>query len=218
MAKKGEGLFLVYTDLIDPKHEKEFNAWYNTEHLPELLTLPGFLDAARYVATRGGPKYLAAYELTSPEALQSPEFSKRKRTPWETRMSPRVTGKNVTRIVGRQIFPSMIENADRGMAPAFQIGRMSVAESADAEWNEWYNTEYIPGYLKVPGVIDARRYRAIDDERSFATVYELVNDKVSESADWSHQREHSSPRSGRMRALMTMAAGSPGVYRRIFPQ
>ena len=59
---------------------------------------------------------------------------------------------------------------------------------------------------------------AVDDERSFATVYELVNDKVSESADWSHQREHSSPRSGRMRALMTMAAGSPGVYRRIFPQ
>jgi hypothetical protein len=48
MAKKGEGLFLVYTDLIDPKYEEEFNAWYNTEHLPELLTLPGFLDAARY--------------------------------------------------------------------------------------------------------------------------------------------------------------------------
>ena len=55
MAKKGEGLFLVYTDLIDPKYEEEFNAWYNTEHLPELLTLPGFLDAARYVATRGAP-------------------------------------------------------------------------------------------------------------------------------------------------------------------
>ena len=71
MAKKGEGLFLVYTDLIDPKHEEEFNAWYNTEHLPELLTLPGFLDAARYMATRGGPKYLAVYELTSTEAIQS---------------------------------------------------------------------------------------------------------------------------------------------------
>ena len=75
MAKKGEGLFLVYTDLIDPKYEEEFNAWYNTEHLPELLTLPGFLDAARYVATRGAPKYLAVYELTSIEAVRSPEFS-----------------------------------------------------------------------------------------------------------------------------------------------
>jgi hypothetical protein len=218
MAKKGEGLFLVYADLIDSKNEEEFNAWYNTEHLPELLTLPGFLDAARYVATRGGPKYLAVYELTSIEAVRSPEFSKRRRTPWENRMSPRVTGKNVTRIVGRQIFPSRPENPDRGMAPALQIGRMSVPESADAEWNEWYNSEYVPGYLTVPGVIYARRYQAVDGERSFATVYELVNDKVSESGDWSHQREHSSPRSGRMRAHMTMAPGSPGVYRRIFPQ
>jgi hypothetical protein len=218
MAKKGEGLFLVYTDLIDPKHEEEFNAWYNTEHLPELLSLPGFLDAARYVATRGGPKYLAVYELANVEAVRSPEFAQRKRTPWESRMSPRVIGKNVTRIVGRQIFPGILENPDRGMAPALQIGRMSVPESADAEWNEWYNTEYIPGYLKIPGVIYARRYRAVDAERSFATVYELANDKVSESADWSYQREHSSPRSERMRALMTMAAGSPGVYRRIFPQ
>ena len=218
MAKKGEALFLVYTDLIDPKHEEEFNAWYNTEHLPELLTLPGFLDAARYVATKGGPKYLAAYELTSVEAIRSPEFSSRKRTPWENRMSPRVTGKNRVRIVGRQIFPSMLENPDRGMAPALQIGRMSVPDNAEAEWNEWYNTEYVPGYLKVPGLVYARRYRVVEGEQGFATVYELADDKVSESADWSHRREHSSPHSGRMRALMTMAAGSPGVYRRIFPQ
>jgi hypothetical protein len=133
-------------------------------------------------------------------------------------MSPRVIGKNRTRIVGRQIFPSTLENADRGMAPALQIGRMSVPESADAEWNEWYNSEYIPGYLKVPGVIYARRYRAADGGPNFATVYELVNDKVSESKDWSYQREHSSPRSGSMRELMTMAPGSPGVYRRILPQ
>jgi hypothetical protein len=133
-------------------------------------------------------------------------------------MSPRVTGKNTTRIVGRQIFPGMLENPDRGMAPALQIGRMSVPESVEAEWNEWYNTEYIPGYLTVPSVIYARRYQAAEGERSFATVYEFANDKVSESTEWSHQREHSSPRSGRMRGLMTMAAGSPGVYHRIFPQ
>jgi len=215
--KKGEGLFLFYTDLVDPAHEEEFNAWYNTEHLPELLKLPGFLDAARYVATKGGPKYLAVYELANVEAVQSPEFTARKRTPWENRMSPRVTGKNLTRVAGRQIFPGTVDHPDRGMAPTLQIGRMSVPENAEAEWNEWYNTEYIPAYRTVPGVIYARRYQAAEGERSFATVYELANDKVSESADWSYQREHSSPRSGRMRGLMTMAAGSPGVYRRIFP-
>jgi hypothetical protein len=182
-----------------------------------LLALPGFLDAARYVATQGSPKYLAVYELTSVEAVRSPEFTGRKRTPWEIRTSPRVTGKNLTRIVGRQIFPSLLENPDRGMAAALQIGRMSVPDDADAAWNEWYNTEYIPAYRTVPGVIYARRYRVVDGERSFVTVYELKNDKVSESAEWLHQRENSSPRSKRMRALMSMAPGSPGVYHRIYP-
>ncbi len=82
MAHKGQAIFMVYTDLIDPRYEEEFNAWYNTEHLPELLALPGVLDAARYVATRGGPTHLAVYELASVDAMQTPEFKNRPRTPW----------------------------------------------------------------------------------------------------------------------------------------
>jgi hypothetical protein len=215
VAKKGRGVVLVYADLIDPKYEEEFNAWYDTDHLPQLLTLPGFLDAARYVAVKGGPKYLAVYELDDVEAMQRPEFVNRKRSPWEARMSPRVVGKNFALIIGRQIFPESVENADRGMAPALQIGRMSVPEGSDDEWNAWYNGSYIPGYRKVPGVIYARRYRVVDGDVGYTTMYEFENPQVSESAEWDHQRLTSSPKSGEMRDIMTMASGSPGVYRRI---
>ena len=83
------------------------------------------------------------------------------------------------------------------MAPALQIGRMSVPESADQEWNDWYNGEYIPGYRKVSGVIYARRYRIVDGESRYTTVYEFENERVSETSDWNKQREGSSPRSGR---------------------
>jgi hypothetical protein len=110
-----------------------------------------------------------------------------------------------------------MENSERGMAPALQIGRMSVPDSVDTEWNAWYNGDYIPGYRKVPGVIYARRYRVVEGEVRYTTMYEFEHDKVSESAEWNYQREHSSPSSGRMREVMTMAAGSPGVYRRIYP-
>jgi hypothetical protein len=222
MAKKGRGIFLAYTD-IDPKYEEEFNAWFNTEHLPELLGLPGFLDAARYVAYKGSPKYLAVYELESAEAVKTAEFLKWRAnpSPWSRRISPAVAttiGKNLSRAIGQQIFPADLERPDRGMAPALQIGLMSVPESADQEWNEWYNGEYIPGYRKVAGVIYARRYRIVDGESRYATVYEFENEKVSETSDWNKQREGSSPRSGRMRDVMTHLAGSPGVYRRIYPQ
>jgi len=217
MAKKGPAIFLVYTDLVDPKDDEEFNAWYNTQHLPDLLALPGFLDAARYVATKGGPRYLAVYEIESVDALQRPELKDRSIGPWERRMSPRVVGKNLTRIVGQQIYPDVPEQTDRGMAPCLQIGRMSVSDSVDAEWNAWYNGEYIPGYRKVPGVIYARRFRVFEGEVGYTTVYELEHEQVPESAEWQYQRASSSPNTPRMSEAMTMAAGSPGVYRCIYP-
>jgi hypothetical protein len=118
--------------------------------------------------------------------------------------------------VGEQIFPDGIDMPDREMAPALQIGRMSVPDSADAEWNAWYNGEYIPGYLKVPGVIYSRRYRVLEGSTGYATVYEFENDKVSETDEWNQQRQNSSPNSERMRQVMTHGDGSPGVYTRIF--
>jgi hypothetical protein len=215
MGQKGPAIFLVYTDLADEKYDEEFNAWYNTEHLPTLLKLPGFLDGARYVATKGGPKYLAVYEIESPEVVQSPDFTNRARPAWDRRMSPTVIGQNLTRVLGQQIFPSNLEDTNRGMAPALQIGRMSVSDEIDADWNAWYNGQYIPGYRTVPGVIYARRYRVVEGATRYTTVYELENDKVSETDEWNHQRVHSSPISEAMRDVMQMADGSPGVYRRI---
>ena len=53
MANKGRGIFLVYVD-IDAKHDQEFNDWYNTEHLPELVAVPG-IPVGRYKVVKGGP-------------------------------------------------------------------------------------------------------------------------------------------------------------------
>lgn len=217
MPKKGRAILLVYADLVDPKYDEEFNAWYNTQHLPQLLALPGFLDAARYTAVKGGPTYLAAYELESVEAVQTAEFKGRPRPPWDRRMSPTVIGKNFARIVGQQIFPDRVEQPDRGMAPVLQIGRMSVPEAVDAGWNAWYNGEYVPGYRKVPGVIYARRYRVVDGEVGYTTVYEFEHERVPESDQWNYQRRHSSAKNEPMREIMSMAPGSPGVYRRLDP-
>ena len=158
MAQKGRGIFMVYVD-IDAQHVQEFNEWYNKEHLPELLSVPGILSAARYEAVKGGPQYLACYELESVAVMQTPAFTNRPRTPWGQKVSPSVIGKNLTRIVGEQIYPDGVEMPERGMAPVLQIGRMSVPAEVDAEWNAWYSKEYVPGYRKVPGVIYARRYR-----------------------------------------------------------
>jgi len=67
------GLLLFMTD-IDPAHEGEFNRWYEEEHLDERMAIPGFITARRFQALEGGPKYLAIYDLESPEVLQSAPY------------------------------------------------------------------------------------------------------------------------------------------------
>ena len=68
-TKKGGGLLMVWADVAADK-EEEFNRWYNEEHVRDLLSIPGVLSAAQYVALSGGPKYLACYELESPDVIE----------------------------------------------------------------------------------------------------------------------------------------------------
>src|SRR5215510_12982945 len=86
-AKKGDGLLMVYCD-VAAEHEDEFNRWYNEEHIPERLAIPGVLNAARYQAVEGGPTYLACYELESADASYSEAWQQSLKQPaaWSLRM------------------------------------------------------------------------------------------------------------------------------------
>ena len=52
----------------DPEREDEYNDWYSTTHLADVLAVPGFVSARRYRVRGGegdGPahSYLAIYEI-----------------------------------------------------------------------------------------------------------------------------------------------------------
>jgi hypothetical protein len=78
-------LYIVHTDIPDDIVD-EYNAWYDEEHLPRLVTVPGVPRARRYTALDGNPRYLTAYELTDRDAFSSPEGLKARKTPWTERM------------------------------------------------------------------------------------------------------------------------------------
>ena len=59
---------------IDPAVEDAFNAWYEGEHLPQILACPGWLSASRWICLEGGPKYVALYEIPGPQAYETLEF------------------------------------------------------------------------------------------------------------------------------------------------
>jgi len=216
--RKGSGLLMVWADVPSDK-EKEFNRWYNEEHLAERLSVPGFLSAARYEAVKGGPKHLAVYELEGVGVLQSDAYKKLAAQPseWTKRAGPATVASSFIRNVYTLVHPSAptAAIAQSPMAPSLQIGRMDVPSEVDAEWNAWYNTVYVPNYEKVPGVIRGRRFRAVEGTPTYMTVYEFEHPKVSESAAWNVQRD-ADPLNERMRKHMRHATGSPGVYVKTF--
>ncbi len=68
------GLFYVYTDpgTVD---ETEFHDWYDREHGPARLTVPGIGPAYRYRALDElKPPWLALYELDRPDVIESPAY------------------------------------------------------------------------------------------------------------------------------------------------
>ena len=216
--KKWRALDMIWADIPSDK-EEDFNRWYNEEHLAEVLSFPGVLSGARYVAVRGGPKYLTCYEMESPEVMETEELQRYRASPseWSKKASPRYIGTNYMFNVYGQIYPTQVteEVAQSDMAPALQIGRMEVPPEVEDEFNEWYNTIYVPDYEKVPGCIRGRRYIATRGEPKYLTVYEFEHERVSQSPEWAAARE-AHPDSPRIRSYMVHAPGSPGVYKKIF--
>ncbi|MBN1830135.1 MAG: hypothetical protein JW884_13475 [Deltaproteobacteria bacterium] len=60
-------LLIVETNCKDKSRETEFDAWYDTIHIPDILEgSPGFKKVARYINRNplpGQGKYLAIYEI-----------------------------------------------------------------------------------------------------------------------------------------------------------
>lgn len=83
-------VFVVSMD-VEPEKEALFNEVYDTEHVPELLKVPGVLSVRRAVSVpltmsiggeqktivaEGEPRYSAYYELESAEVLTSSAWAK----------------------------------------------------------------------------------------------------------------------------------------------
>ena len=219
-AKKGRGLLMVFVD-VPENVEDEFNRWYNEEHIAERLAIPGVLNAARYQAVRGGPKYLACYELDEPEAYFSDAWQHCLNNPtdWTQRMSPEKIGTRFIRNIYRLLYPETVseEVAQADMSPALLVGRMSVPEGLDDEFNHAYHTERLPLYLSIPGYTRARRYTAVVGEPKYITVHECQAPEVADSPEWEAVRKAYTPMwSDKISSQIIFDEGAPGVYTRIF--
>ncbi len=100
MPLAGKGMLLTSMD-IDPADEADFNRWYDREHLLERVAIDGFLEARRYIAHQGNPKYLCLYSTATFEVLDSPAYRAALMNPTDWSKTNLARFKNMIRTIAR---------------------------------------------------------------------------------------------------------------------
>ena len=181
MAK---GLLFASFD-FSTAHADEFHDWYDREHVPERLRVPGIMNATRWIGADDSSIAVATYDLESLSVLQSPPYlavGGANGSPWTKRVTNKAT--RIMRFTGDQILPGDVVSPPH--AQGLLVASMNIEPAAEAEFDEWYNTEHIPFLASVPGVITARRFRSDDPtcERKYLALYNLETVEVSRSDAW----------------------------------
>ncbi|MFN0071825.1 MAG: DUF4286 family protein [Chloroflexota bacterium] len=177
-------LVYIVTAEVEPDWEADFNRWYDEEHVPNLLTVPGYRSGRRYVAVEGEPKYMAFWEIDSMDAYRSHEHDIAVNTPWTARLEPH---RKLQMSFYEQIFPDtgLLHGAAWGEpVGAVLVNRIDVTPEGEQDFNDWYNQEHQPALCAVPGAIAARRFRATQGEPRYMAMVYLTHAAVQASAEW----------------------------------
>jgi len=90
------GILAIWHDRVDAI-AATYERWIVSEHIPERLAVPGFLEARRYEAVRGAPQFFTPYRVASPGVLASPDYLARLASPTPLTREVMAGFRNMTR-------------------------------------------------------------------------------------------------------------------------
>ncbi len=149
MPLLGKGMLLTFTD-VSARDERDYNEWYNREHIDDRVNLPGFHRGRRYAAVRGAPRYLAVYECDTVAILGTQNYLNTldNQTPWSQRVMARFT--HFTRLTLR-----IQADQTHGAGAALATVRFVPDPRRRKPLVEFLSTQVLPKLIARPGVLGA---------------------------------------------------------------
>ncbi len=125
----------------------EHDDWHTHEHLPERLSIPGFIRGSRWVAVRGEPRYFVLYEVEELATLTSDAYLQRLNnpSPWTSKMMSHYRG--MTRG-----FCSVTASFGVGVGGACLLVRFKPAPETEPSLRKWLCDEALPALPARPGL------------------------------------------------------------------
>ncbi len=154
------------------EHLEPFTIWYNS-HLPNLLRIPGYLWAQRYVNLEpsansdGGSRFTALYGIRSADDLPSllqfggPDLHPIAASEYSVFSTLQGASDHVSNVY-EQVSGAPLRDplllSDRPLS----IVTADVDPAHEVEWDRWYTESHLPGVLAVPGYSCGARFRRLD--------------------------------------------------------
>jgi hypothetical protein len=153
--------------------EDEYNRWYDEQHAPDVVSIPGFMSAQRFVLSDlqlrevalKKPKYLVVYRIITTDLAALGAEVNRRLASGQTRMSSSFDAGSAMGITYRALAPEKVGAGAGGASAAAAPGALTYyqfvfadpATGRDADFNHWYDTYHGPEVAAVSGFVSWQR-------------------------------------------------------------
>jgi hypothetical protein len=168
MSLGGEAAVAIWHD-IAPEGRDEFYAWHGHEHMPERVSIPGFLRGRRYVAVHGAPEFFNLYEIDTAATLVGEGYLARLNAPTPWTVSTVRHFRNVARSLCR--VAAGAGDGEGGLVATF---RYDVEASRAVAHRERLAGEALPRLAQAAGVAGAHLLVADEAASAVETVEKRV--------------------------------------------
>jgi hypothetical protein len=164
-----QGASILFSEMTPPVGEEaRFHKWYDEEHIPLRMNVPGFVSAQRYRDLAEDARgFLAIYEMMDAEVMKSPPYQTVKTKPSETTREMLGAVSGFTRYIAAETTVRRQTNG-RGAAalnaPLVYAVWFEVPETSLADFDDWYDLDHVPLLMGCKDWLMVRRFRVVDGE------------------------------------------------------
>ena len=161
----GFGKTILFSEMSPPADQETiFNDWYDQEHIPLRVAIPGFVSAQRYLADGNDRNYLAVYEMNDASILQSAAYGVVKNQPSELTKSMLSSVSGFTRYIGNLLGEQWKSTTTDPLNESHYLYAVffTVPQEELSEFDAWYTQDHVPILLECPEWLGTRRFEIID--------------------------------------------------------
>jgi hypothetical protein len=204
---------ILFSQMNPTENVEAFHDWYNLEHVPARMALPGFVRARRFASLQGPPAFLAIYEVSGMHAFETPRYEALRAHPSELTRKMLASVDGFTRYVGEEL-------SDTGGARSgaiLSVNAFDVPEQWRGAFDDWYETEHIPRLMQCKDWLRVRRYRIVDragGNWTHLALHELKSREAMDSPERARARQ--GPKRARLAGQAWFSQSGRWLYETIF--